>query len=208
MNQSSNRWRNFFRIFLVLILLFNVYNGLISENHRFSQTSSWGTLWQGLFLTTLISWMFLETVNWYFQKTRVGTLPALFWGIATGMNGADFFYNFTKLFEVPFFDKIVHASGGFLFGIIAIIIIQRINEAYRLELPRLLFYYLLIATTNLAGIVYEIGELIGDKYFGSRNITGPFDTTEDLVFNNLGLTIVILIHIASKKLRETRAQKS
>jgi hypothetical protein len=67
-------------------------------------------------------------------------------------------------------------------------------------LTKFLIYYFTITTVNVGGILYEIGELIGDKYFGSLNITGLFDTTEDLIFNNAGLLLLLIADWAINKL--------
>lgn len=184
---------NFFRGALVLILILNIFNGAIAEHPRFSSISSWGTVWQGLFLTAFISWLLLEVSNFYLKKTRVGHLPAYFWVVATGLIGADFFNSYSGLFEVANFDKGAHAAGGFFFGLLMLGLIKRINRSYDLKLTKTLIYYLAFASVNLGGIVYEIGELIGDRFFGSHNITGIFDTSEDLIFNNIGLILLLLI---------------
>lgn len=195
---------NIFRGIMVTILFLNVLNGAISDNPRFSKISSWGPLWHGLFLTTLISWAILELANLYFKKTKVGHLPSYFWFIAAGLNGADFFNNYSLLFEIPNFDKLAHALGGFFFGMLMLGLIKRIDQSHNIGLSRFLIFYLTIATVNLGGVIYEIGELIGDKYFGSRNITGFFDTTEDLVFNNVGLFILLGIDWLVNKLTQAK----
>lgn len=195
-----------FRGLLILILLLNIFNGAVSGNPRFSAVSAWGPLWQGLFLTTLISWMILETANYFFKKTRVGYLPAHFWLIAAGLNANDFFNSYIKLFEVENFDKSVHLLSSFFFGIIILGLARRIDGNYNLHLPKILFYYLIAATVNVGGILYEIGELIGDRYFGSSNITGAFDTTEDIIFNNIGLFLILAIDFLSTKIRTKKVR--
>lgn len=195
---------NVFRGLLVLILFLNIFNGAVSHNPQFSVVSSWGPLWQGLFLTTLISWMILEITNYFFKKTRVGHLPTYFWLIAAGLNANDFFNNYAKIFEIQNFDKLVHLLGGFFFGIIILELARRIDKTYRLRLPAILFYYLIAATVNFGGILYEVGELIGDKYFGSSNISAVFDTTEDMIFNNIGLALILAIDFISVRIKTKR----
>jgi len=190
---------NIFRGLLVLLLIINILNGAVSSNPRFSNVSSWGELWQGLFLTALITWVILEIANFYFKKTKVGHLPAYFWVIAAGLNSADFFNNYTLLFEIPNYDKFVHAFGGFFFGILMLGLAKRINYNYNLGLSTPLIYYLVFATVNMGGVVYEFAELIGDKYFQARNITGALDTSEDLVFNNIGVALLLMGDWVAKK---------
>jgi|GEM_PF-6142104 len=201
MAYPNKRLINICRALLILLLALNVLNGAVVNDPRFSKLSSWGPLWQGLFLTVLVSWLILEAANYFSKKTSVGALPAYFWIIAAGLNGADFFGNYSLLFEVPNYDKLAHTFGGFFFGIIILGLAKLINKKYNLRLPNALIYYLVAATVNMGGIVYEIGELIGDKYFGSSNITGPLDTTEDLVFNNLGLALLLMGDWVARKLK-------
>lgn len=201
MTYPNRKLINVFRVFLILILIVNVLNGAVADNPRFSAISSWGPLWQGLFLTALISWAFLELVNHLFKKTRVGALPAYFWLITAGLNGADFLSNYSLLFEIANFDKMVHFTSGFFLGILLLNLAKRLNKNYNLNFSTFLFYFFAICVANVAGVIYEIGELIGDKYFGANNIIGPFDTTEDLVFNNLGLALLLISDWVIKKIR-------
>src|SRR3989344_4418177 len=195
---------NIFRGLFVLLLALNIFHGAISENPRFSSVSSWGDFWYGLFLTATISWLILEGLNWYFRKTKIGHLPSYFWAVAVGLNGADFFNSYSKLFEVSHFDKLAHAAGGFFFGILILSLVKRFNVNYGLNLNKTLIYYLTITSVNLGGIIYEIGEWVGDKYFGSNNITGIFDTTGDLIFNNIGLFLVLIIDWVYHRIEKSR----
>jgi len=200
--RSSNRTLiNIFRSLLVVLLVVNILNGAVSNNPRFSSVSSWGEFWQGLFLTVLITWAILEAANLYLKKTKVGHLPAYFWAVAAGLNGADFISNYALLFEIPYYDKLIHASSGLLVTLLVLALILQINKNYNLNLRPSITYLLVIGLVNMGGILYEIAELIGDKYFGARNITGRFDTTGDLVFNNLGMTLMLIGYWISKKIK-------
>lgn len=198
------RWIiNISRLVLLLILFLDFYNGFLTLHPRIPKFSSWGTLWQGLFLTVLVGWVTLEIINYYFYKKGFKPLPAYFWVLVIIFTGGDSLSNFFLLYELPNFDKFMHFGGGFISGFLILNLLNNINKHHNNALSKLLIYYLTLATVNFGAVIYEIGELIGDKYFDANNIISGFDTSEDLIFNIAGVLLILLldslIYIFKKK---------
>lgn len=193
---------NIFRGIIIGVLLTILYQGTIAEVPRFSEISGWGNVWGGLFLTSLVIWVALEIANKISMKTRVGHFPVIFWGLIASMSGVDFSASFFSLFEIKYFDKFVHFSLSGVGAVIFLVLFKKISGS------RIWNYYLTWATVNLFNVLYEIAEMIGDKYFGAYNIPNRFDTGEDFVFNNLGILTILLIDFAISKFREKKLKSN
>jgi len=44
--------------------------------------------------------------------------------------------------------------------------------------------------------------LIGDRYYGAHNVTGAFDTSSDLLVNNLGIILVLVGDFVISRIRK------
>lgn len=174
-------------------LAITFYYGAISSSFHFSKTSAWGDAWGGLFLSSVMVLVALESANWLSKKTRVGHLPASLWGFVAAISGTDIGSSFFSLFEISNFDSIVHYTLSGIGTIIFLILFKRIVGVYFEKHHLALTYYLAFTTVNVLNVLYEIGEAIGDKYYGSFNITSRFDTGGDLIFDNLGILTVLLL---------------
>jgi uncharacterized membrane protein YjdF len=188
---------------LAITLLVYLYNGLLAAKPQLSQFSGWGELWQGQVLTVVAVWAILEISNLIAQKTKLGGLPNYAWILAGGINGVDFVANVFLLFEIPQFDKIVHFSTGIAGGLLFLMLIRWAFKKHEIRLPKFWIYLLTIATVNLLAVIYEIIELVGDKYFGAFNITDKFDTTEDLLLDMLGVSVVIAADLIIGKIKKS-----
>ena len=208
MSRSNKFVINLFRGLIFGFLLIILYKGLLSPSPNFSKTSAWGDAWGGLFLSSVAILGLLETSNWFSKKTRIGHLPASFWGFAATISGTDVGASLLSLFEIPYFDNIVHYSLSGVGAIIFLILFRKIFKTYLEKVHWLVPYYLAFATVNVLNVFYEIGEMIGDKYYGSFNITSQFDTGEDFVFNNLGILTVLLIDLIMLRLIKRSKQAS
>lgn len=198
---KKNLLINTARLFLLLVLFLDFYNGFLTLHPRIPKLSSWGTLWQGLFLTVLITWITIEIVNHYLIKKGDSGLPSYFWSLTVLGTGGDSLANFFLLFELPYFDKFMHFSAAVIFSFLAMKFLNMLENLLNLRFSKLLAYYLVLSIINLGAVVYEIGEWIGDKYFDANNIIGVFDTTEDIIFNLIGASVVILIDFTVHKIK-------
>jgi len=183
--------RNIFRGLILVTLIFNFYNAFIGDIVPRYSLNSWGKFKSGPFLTVLFVWLILEIANYLSSH---GTLPANLWGFAAMGLMLDSTSDYTLLFEkFRHYDSLMHFIVG---GIIAsFIIINALKHFFNVSsLPTIWLYALTVMLVNLAGVMYEILELIADKYFGASNITSRFDTTQDLIFNIAGSLTFILLH--------------
>ena len=200
--RSQNKWvLNFCRGFLAAILFYVLYNGLLTDQSGLSP-AAWGRFWLGPFLSPGVLWSVLEGAHWYLKRTRFGHLPAVFWALGTALGGIDFGANTFSLFEIQNFDKIVHFSTGILGTVLFLNLIRVISRFYQYNIPRMVVYYVTLTTANLFSVIYEIAELIGDRYYGAHNVTGPFDTSSDLLVNNLGIILVLAADFAISIIRK------
>ncbi len=205
---SRNRWIvNFCRGFFVAAIFYVLYNGIFTDDYNYFSPAGWGSFWIGQFLTIATLWAILESSHWYFKQTRFGHLPAVFWALGTAFGGIDFGAGTFSLFEIQSFDKVVHFSTGILGAVLFLNLVRVVSKFYHYNTPRIVAYYIALTSVNIFGIVYEIAELIGDRYYGAHNVTGPFDTTEDILVNNIGIVLILISDFVISRIRRRRSSE-
>jgi len=194
---------NFFRGVLSAALIFNLYNIMIGGFFDQLSIQAWNTFLAGPILTIALAWGLLE----FFNRMTAHRLPAYFWGFASFGIVLDTTTDSIGLFDsILALDKIFHFFiGGAVIGFLLIKLVEHLFAKNPSVLN--IKYFLAISLTNFIGFLYETLEYIGQKYFSAGNITSIFDTTEDMLLNTAGATLVSLVYWVATRARGGKSSR-
>lgn len=101
--------------------------------------------------------------------------------------------NFQHLYaRFWWWDRLTHVVGLLPVTWGVLVVLGQLEAGGRIRLHpagRALFA---VGTANLLGAVYEISEWLGDIWFGTERVRGPFDAPHDLANNLIGSVLVVL----------------
>jgi hypothetical protein len=90
-------------------------------------------------------------------------------------------------------DTLVHLYSGVFASFALIFLLGKVLETYQLALPVWLEMFLLVATSALVALAWEIGEFVFDLVFDTRTQGGNTDTMVDMI---AGLAPSLVIALA------------
>lgn len=156
--------------------------------------------WLGLLITATFSWVFIEVVGYKYEKLKGHKLHWIVWYItiiALSLDAAgDFFFLYGK---IEWWDKVVHffvpAIMCFtLFSVFSAFWIDKFQFALLLKEGRLKLSLLLAATTSMSlTALYEVEEYTEDLFFHTNRLGPGVDTADDLMYDFLGISTIVVI---------------
>lgn len=96
-------------------------------------------------------------------------------------------------------DRVTHTVGGMALSAIFIDIFLSLRRSGRLQASWGFAAWMGVLLGQLVGSVYEISEWLGDYWFHTERVRGPYDTPHDLFQNLLGGLLVLLLMRLSRK---------
>ena len=156
----------------------------------------WRRDWENVFLTALVIALTLLPV--LLQRRHRIVIPpdfqlvaALFMFLTLFLGSAvDLYYRYW------WWDMVLHAGSGFLFGVVGFLAIFLLNESDKIPVGLRPAFVCLFAVTFAvtAGVVWEILEYVMDLIAPSLNMqsgeSGVHDTMHDLIVDSLGAMVV------------------
>ena len=155
--------------------------------------------WLSAFLTTLIIATLLSPL--VFRKKMAVEIPAELHLVAVVFIFASLYLGEIQSFYHRFWwwDMVLHASAGFLMGIVGFFLIYLLNESKRVELHMTPIFISLFACVFAVaiGTFWEIFEFSMDQLFGVNmqksmlgDPSGLTDTMWDMIVNAIGALII------------------
>lgn len=156
----------------------------------------WRCDWENVFLTTLVIGLtllpnFLALHHRIIIPPDLQLVSALFVFLTLFMGSAvDFYYRYW------WWDMVLHAGSGFLFGMVGFLAIFLLNQSDRMPQGLRPAFISLFAVTFAVtvGVIWEIFEYIMDLIFPALNMqtteTGVHDTMNDLIVDTIGAVVV------------------
>ncbi len=155
--------------------------------------------WEDVFLTLLVIVLTLIPA-FVFRSLRVFIPPEIqlvavsfvFLSLFLG-SAADFYYRFW------WWDIVLHAGSGFLFGMVGFMVLFLLNQTDRLPagIRPVFLCFFGVTFAVFVGVLWEIFEFTVDSFFPKINMqsteTGVKDTMHDLIIDTLGACIVGLM---------------
>ncbi|MFH0820009.1 MAG: hypothetical protein V1892_03180 [bacterium] len=184
---------NFLRLLFSGLVILELFNYL-----RIFQFSVEYT-WLGLLVTSTVSWILLESTAYQYQKKERHRLHWLFWLIilaALSLDAAGDFFHFYGKFD--WWDQFAHlfisAVVCFtLFVVISAFWIDKFQFSLLFRGGRLKLSLFLAATSTISlSALYEIEEYLEDIIFKTHRLGPGTDTANDLLFNLLGVLLVVI----------------
>lgn len=112
----------------------------------------------------------------------------------------DLLGNYFAMYGRPFgpmqYDEFSHTTVSALSIPLFVWFLRTLAERYCSRLPLTIIAVMAVSLGLSASAIYEILELWDARYFGNRRIWGPFDTSNDLQWNFLGMVIGALLACA------------
>lgn len=144
----------------------------------------------GLLFTSLVVWLIVEMMERFLHQRNQGHLPlwpVFFVILALALDAlGDFLYLYEKFSH---YDAYLH----FFSSLAAAYFVWRFLECavHKKYSHRLLLIFTLCFVTTF-GALYEISEYLEDFFTGSHRLGDGFDTANDLLFDFLGASLIVL----------------
>ncbi len=165
--------------------------------------AAWKAQWLTLFLASFI--LILTFLPFFLQRRHHVHLPTEFeLAIVVFIYAALFLGEVHAYYtQLWWWDLVLHAGSGLLFGFAGFLIIYTLNYQVRLQLKMAPGYVALFGFTFAvaAGAIWEIFEFVADASFGlNMQKSGLLDTMGDLIVDALGALLVsVLGYVYLKK---------
>lgn len=137
-----------------------------------------------------------------FLKRKGHHLPAIvLWSVFVGAF-FDAAGNFAHLYgDLLWWDKVAHTVGS---AALATSFLALATE-FRSTIPFGRSYawtsLFVLGTTTTLSVLYEIGEYFGDVLFHTHRVTDLFDTADDLMWNIVGISFILITFAILRKFR-------
>lgn len=97
-------------------------------------------------------------------------------------------------------DRVTHAVGGLAVSALFIDLSLAWRRLSKFSVPVSLTLWFGFLAGQFLAAMYEVSEWLGDMWFHTERVRGPYDTPHDLFFNAVGGVIVVLLFwIMNKK---------
>ncbi len=139
-------------------------------------------------------------LNWFLRR-RGGSLTLITILFVLAAVWLDALGNFQHLYGgYWWWDRVTHAIGGLaasaLFIDLALVRRRKLN--LNVSIPATLWFGFLLG--QFVAAMYEVSEWLGDMWFQTERVRGPYDSPRDLFFNAVGgVVVVILFWVMQKK---------
>lgn len=133
-------------------------------------------------------------------RRRGNRLSWLTFVLVVGAVWLDALGNFQHLYGgFWWWDRLTHTVGGMALSAGFIDLFQAMRQTGRLQASWSVAAWLGMFVGQLLGSIYEISEWLGDMWFKTERVRGPFDTPHDLFQNLVGGLLVFVFFISRKK---------
>lgn len=115
------------------------------------------------------------------------------WLVAIGVwfDALGNFINFYSRFS--WWDKLAHGIGSAAAALALFALLNGLQHLGRIRLTRWLTALFAMSCTTLLAAIYEISEYLGDQWFATHRVTDLYDTADDLLWNTIGVVLVIAL---------------
>lgn len=184
---------NISRFLFVALIIFELLNYLKILSFTLDFT------WLGLIITALASLVLLEFTAFHYRKRKGHHLHWSIWlivlaGVASDAAG-DIFHFYSKY---GYWDQIVHflisvVTSFTLFIVFNAFWIDKFKFSLLFSAGRFQLSLFLAATTTMTlSVLYEIEEYVEDLIFHTHRLGPGTDTANDLLFNLLGVAVIVV----------------
>ena len=187
---------NFARLFFAGLIIFELLNCLKILRFNLEYT------WLGLIITSVVSLAILEIIAVHYRRRKGHRMHWLVWLIVAASLSLDAAGDFFHLYgRYSWWDQFVHlfvsAVACFtLFIVISAFWIDKFKFSLLLRTGRLKLSLLLAATSVMSlSALYEIEEYAEDFIFHTNRLGPGADTANDLLFNFIGVLLVVFFII-------------
>lgn len=96
-------------------------------------------------------------------------------------------------------DRLTHTVGGMALSAGFIDLFGALRQSGRMTIGSVVAPWFGFLVGQLVGSLYEISEWLGDLWFATERVRGPFDAPHDLFQNLLGGLLVLLVFLLSQR---------
>ncbi len=91
------------------------------------------------------------------------------------------------------YDRVIHAAGGLAVSALFmdLALARRLIAKLNVSITLALWFGFLLG--QFLAAMYEVSEWLGDWWFATERVRGPFDTPRDLFFNAVGGVVIVLL---------------
>lgn len=115
------------------------------------------------------------------------------WLVAIGV-WFDAMGNFVHFYQrFGWWDKLAHGVGSAAAALALFALFSALQDLGRIRLTRWLTALFAVSCTTLLAAMYEITEFLGDQWFATHRVTDLYDTADDLLWNTVGVMLVIAV---------------
>lgn len=98
-------------------------------------------------------------------------------------------------------DRVTHAAGGLAVTALFIDLAWSRRQALHLNIPVGATVWFGFLLGQFVAAMYEVSEWLGDWWFATERVRGPYDSPRDLFFNAIGGVVVVLVFWVLNKKR-------
>ena len=150
--------------------------------------------WLGLVVTSTGIFGIIELVSWGLRKSTGTGLPWPAYVIAYFGTSWDVLGDVVHWYSTyNWYDQAAHFFGGASLGIIAVMVLWRLEFAGKIHLPRWMLNIAALGVANFVGILYELEEYFEDVINFTNRLGSATDTANDIFLNVVGALITIVI---------------
>lgn len=134
-------------------------------------------------------------------RRRGAGLSAPTWFVVAGAVWLDALGNFQHLYGgFWWWDRLTHTVGGMALSALFIDLFLALRRSGKLAAGWAFAAWQGVLVGQLLGSVYEVSEWLGDMWFKTERVRGPYDTPHDL-FQNLigGLLMLAIMRLSRRK---------
>lgn len=192
--QTSLKMHNLLRILFFLLMIFELLN-LVGVFHLSLQFT-----WRGLLTTSIAVFIFLEIAGYFYHQKKGDFLHWIVWLLALISIGLDVIADIFHLYaRFSWWDQTLHSFTSAVICFIVFIVISAFwLDTFKFSLlkghARLRLALFLAATSTMTiAALYEVEEYTEDLIFGTNRLGPGTDTANDLMFNGMGIIIMVIV---------------
>ncbi|MEK7636966.1 MAG: hypothetical protein AAB402_01060 [Patescibacteria group bacterium] len=181
------------------IIIFLVAQSALLVIELFTSYDTFGRQ-NALALTNVVSVITLLFFDRWLRR-RGSRLARLTFVLAAGAVWLDALGNFQHLYAgFWWWDRLTHAVGGMALSAVFIDFFLSYRATGKLQAGWGWAAWMGVLVGQLVGSLYEISEWLGDFWFDTHRVQGPYDTPHDL-FQNLvgGLVVLVLMRMFRRR---------
>lgn len=90
-------------------------------------------------------------------------------------------------------DRVTHAAGGLAVSALFMDLCLARRRAGNWNVPESMMLWYGFLLGQFVAAMYEVSEWLGDMWFATERVRGPFDSPRDLFFNAVGGVVVVFV---------------